>query len=310
MNSPTTAASPAVKRTRTDPRRFALSRIRLMETTAEPSSSTSPRPSRGRRIALGLLLPACLFSPPATRALTAQQPADSGWISLFNGRDLDGWVVKITGHELGRDPARTFRVEDGVLKVAYDGYTNFDGAFGHLFYESPFSNYVLRIEYRFTGQQMAGGPDWALRNSGVMVHSQPPGTMTVDQEFPVSIEFQFLGGNGTDTRPTGNLCTPGTNVVISGELVTRHCTNSSSHTIHGEEWVTAEIEVHADSVIRHFIDGDLVLEYGGPQLDPTDSDAQPLIRDGRLMLREGYIALQSESHPIEFRKVEIRVLEK
>ena len=256
-----------------------------------------------------LILLAFLFiAPLPARALTVQQPADTGWVSLFNGRDLDGWIAKITGLELGRDPARTFRVEDGVIKVAYDGYATFDGAFGHLFHRSPFSNYVLRVEYRFVGEQVAGGPGWALRNSGVMVHSQPPGTMTIDQDFPVSIEFQFLGGNGTDERPTGNLCTPGTNVVMSDELVTRHCTNSSSPTIHGDEWVTAEIEVYSDSTIRHFIDGALVLEYSGPQFDPADDDAKRLIRGGDLMLREGFIALQSESHPVEFRKVEIHVL--
>jgi len=256
-----------------------------------------------------ILLASLFIVPLPAEALTVQQPADTGWVSLFNGRDLDGWIVKITGREIGQDPARTFRVEDGVLKVAYDGYSSFDGAFGHLFYRSPYSSYRLRVEYRFVGEQVPGGPGWALRNSGVMVHSQAPETMTLDQDFPVSIEFQFLGGTGTGERPTGNLCTPGTNVVMSGELVTRHCTNSRSRTIHGDQWVTAEIEVHADSLIRHYIDGDLVLEYGDPQLDPADADAGRLIRNGELMLREGFIALQSESHPIEFRRVEIRVLE-
>ena len=238
----------------------------------------------------------------------AQAAADTGWVPLFNGRDLDGWTVKITGREPGDDPARTFRVEAGVLKVVYDGYTSFGGAFGHLFYLTPFSHYRLRVEYRFVGEQVPGGPDWALRNSGVMVHSQAPSTLTRDQQFPVSIEFQFLGGTGTGERPTGNLCTPGTNVVMDGQLITRHCTNSRSGTWHGDRWVTAEIEVHGDGHIRHLIDGQVVLEYDAPQLDPSDPDARRLIRGNDLLLREGWIALQSESHPIEFRKVEIRVL--
>jgi hypothetical protein len=266
-------------------------------------------PSEPRTIDLRrALLCAALLGAP-TPAL-AQEPVDSGWIDLFNGQDLDGWTVKITGLELGQDPARTFRVEDGLLKVVYDGYDRFTGIFGHIFYETPYSSYRLRVEYRFVGEQVPGGPDWALRNSGAMVHSQVPASMTRDQEFPVSIEFQFLGGNGTDPRPTGNLCTPGTNVIMDGELVTRHCTNSTSPTIHGSDWVTAEIEVHADSIIRHFINGQLVLEYEQPQLDPTDPDAQPLIRDGRLALGRGYIALQSESHPIEFRSVRLRILDR
>jgi hypothetical protein len=257
------------------------------------------------RLAAVCRIAVCLAAPlPAT----AQAVADTGWIPLFNGRDLDGWTVKITGREPGDDPARTFRVEAGLLKVVYDGYTSFGGAFGHLFYRTPFSHYRLRVEYRFVGEQVPGGPEWALRNSGVMVHSQPPSTLTRDQQFPVSIEFQFLGGTGAGERSTGNLCTPGTNVVMDGQLVTRHCTSSRSGTWHGDRWVTAEIEVHGGGHIRHLIDGQVVLEYDAPQLDPADADAKRLIHGADLILREGWIALQSESHPIEFRKVEIRVI--
>lgn len=170
---------------------------------------------------------------------------DDGWIQLFNGKDLTGWTPKIRGHEYGVNYADTFRVEDGVIKTAYDKYEGpFRGRYGHLFYKEPFSNYLLRIEYRFVGDQAKGGPGWATRNSGVMIHGQDPKEMTKDQEFPVSIEVQFLGGDGKNPRQTGNLCTPGTNVVMDGKLHTPHCTNSSSDTFHGDQWVTAEIEVH------------------------------------------------------------------
>jgi hypothetical protein len=254
---------------------------------------------------LGLAAAAALTLPGAN---AAGQSGEGQWQSLFNGKDLTGWTPKIKGYDLGENFANTFRVEDGVLRVAYDGYQNFDNKFGHLFYLTPFSNYVLRIEYRFVGEQVAGGPGWALRNSGVMVHSQPPPSMGKDQDFPVSIEVQFLGGDGRQTRPTGNLCTPGTHVVMNGRLHTPHCTNSRSKTFHGDQWVTAEVEAHGNNRIIHRINGETVLEYERPQLDPGDSDAQRLIQDGNLMLHGGYLALQSESHPIEFRKVEIRLL--
>src|SRR5687768_15474549 len=122
------------------------------------------------------------------------------WIQLFNGRDLTGWKPKIRGHVLGEDPAGTFRVAGGLLRVSYDGYRDFGGQFGHLAYERPFSSYRLRIEYRFVGSQCPGGPPWAFRNSGVMIHGQAPASMEKDQEFPVSIEVQFLGGRGTGER--------------------------------------------------------------------------------------------------------------
>lgn len=233
------------------------------------------------------------------------------WKPLFNGKDLTGWTPKIRGYAAGENFANTFRVQDGLLQVRYDGYTTFDEKFGHLFYDQPFSHYRFRVEYRFVGDQCPNGPGWAIRNSGVMVHGESPATMAVDQDFPASIEVQLLGGTGKGKRTTANLCTPGTNVVMNGELVTRHCTNSQSETYDGEQWVTVEIEVRGGEVIRHIIDGQTVLEYQEPQLDDRDAHAKELAakQEGKLLLTGGTISLQSESHPIDFRKVEILVLD-
>jgi hypothetical protein len=258
-------------------------------------------------LAATLLTCASLLAPMET--CRAAEPSGE-WHQLFNGRDLTGWTPKIRGHEAGENFADTFRVEDGVLKVSYDKYDGeFNERFGHLFYEKPFSNYVLRIEYRFIGEQARGGPTWAVRNSGVMLHGQTPESMTKDQDFPASIEVQFLGGNGRNERTTANLCTPGTNVVMNGKLFTPHCTNSSSKTYHGDQWVTVEIEVHGGKLMRHKIDGRTVLEYSEPQLDERDASARRLLEAGSpKMLTGGTISLQSESHPVEFRKVELREL--
>jgi hypothetical protein len=246
----------------------------------------------------------------AIRAGGPEAPRKGKWVSLFNGKDLDGWLVKIKGHELGDNYLDTFRVEGGVLKVSYDKYKQFDGKFGHLFYKDKFSHYVVRVEYRFVGEQTKGAPGWAFRNSGVMFHSQSPQSMRKDQDFPVSIEAQLLGGNGKDKRPTGNVCTPGTNMVMDGKLITRHCTDSKSKTYHGDQWVTAEVEVHGAGKVIHRVNGEVVLEYEQPQLDPKDPEGAKFIKGGKLLLEEGYIALQAESHPVEFRKVEIKLLEK
>ena len=218
--------------------------------------------------------------------------------------------MKITGYDAGDNFGRTFRVEDGVIKVVYDEYDQFNGRFGHLFYEGSFSYYRLRIEYRFVGEQAPGGPGWALRNSGVMIHGESPDTMTRDQEFPASIEVQFLGGDGKAERRTSNLCTPGTNVVMDGKLITQHCTNSSSRTHHLDEWVTAEVEVCGNKSIRHWLDGQVVIAYSEPQLDDRDAHAKTLItRAGTHQLSGGTISLQSESHPVEFRRVELLPLD-
>lgn len=230
----------------------------------------------------------------------------NGWRTLFNGQDMEGWRIKIAKHELDENYANTFRVEDGLMKVRYDGYEDFDRQYGHIFYDEPFSYYLYRVEYRFVGDQAPAGEGWALRNSGVMLHGQNPETMTKDQDFPISIEGQLLGGDGENNRPTSNLCTPGTNVVIDGELFTSHCLNSSSKTYHGEQWIVADFLVLGDSIIHHILEGDTVLTYHKPQMGSGNvSNHNPDVKVDGQLISEGYISLQSESHPIDFKRVEI-----
>jgi len=246
---------------------------------------------------------------PIVRADQTESADSDEWIQLFNGENLDGWKIKITGFDLDDNYGNTFRVEDDLMKVRFDEYDNFGGKFGHIFYDKPFSKYILRVEYRFVGDQCPGGPGWAFRNSGIMIHGQSPESMKKDQNFPVSMEVQLLGGKETGERSTGNLCTPGTNYVKDGELVTRHCANSTSKTYRGDQWVTIEVEVDGGKVVRHKIDGETVFEFEQPQLDPRDGDAKELIKGDDLILTGGTISLQAESHPCDFRKVEIKVLE-
>ncbi|PQV48342.1 uncharacterized protein DUF1080 [Jejuia pallidilutea] len=228
------------------------------------------------------------------------------WIKLFNGKNLEGWTPKINGHKLGDNYKNTFIVEDDVLKVSYKNYDSFNNAFGHLFYKKPYSNYKFRMDYRFTGEQVLGGKPWAFKNSGVMIHCEDPKNMGLQQNFPVSIEVQLLGGNDTDARSTGNLCTPGTHVFYKDSLVTEHIIQSSSKTFHGEQWVNLEIEVRNDSIIKHFINGENVLSYTKPHIGGAVNYNQDIwkLKENQ-PLKGGYISLQSESHPIEFKNIEL-----
>ncbi len=230
----------------------------------------------------------CAFAAPQNN------PAQREWIDLFNGKDLSNWTVKLSGHPAGDNAFNTFRVADGLLQVRYDKYETFGDTFGHIFSNSgPYSHYKLQVEYRFVGDQVKNGPDWALRNNGIMFHTQPAATMELNQSFPTSIEYQLLGGNGKDARTTGHLCTPATQVVIKGELRKDHCMVSTSETYHGDQWVTAELVVHGSELAQHFINGKLVFEYTNLQLD----DGTPVPK--------GFIALQAESHPTDFRVVRL-----
>lgn len=240
---------------------------------------------------------------------TKEELVKEKWVSLFNGKNLDNWKVKIKGHPLNDNYKNTFRAVDGVLQVNYDEYDTFDNSFGHIYYNKEFSDYRLRLEYRFTGEQLKDGAGWAQRNSGAMLHCQSPETIGLDQDFPISIETQFLGGLGNgDTRSTVNVCTPGTNIMMAGEVLTQHCINSSSQTYDGDQWVKVDILVRNDSIIKHMIDGESVLTYykpqiGGGSVSGVDKEKWNL-KDGT-PLKSGYISLQSESHPVEFRNIEI-----
>ncbi len=240
----------------------------------------------------------------------AEKSASENWIQLFNGKDLKDWDIKFKDHKLGDNYNNTFRVEDGMLRVSYSEWDKWNGKFGHIFYKEEFLHYRLRVEYRFVGEQVKNGPGWAFRNNGLMLHGQSAESMELDQDFPTSIEVQLLGGDGENKRATMNLCTPGTNVVMNGELLERHCTTSKSETYHGDQWVSVEVEVRGGEVIRHFVDGEEVMHYEKPQLDPKDKYFEKLLpADGNLIISKGTISLQAESHNTDFRKIELLVLE-
>jgi len=244
--------------------------------------------------------------------VTTGPQSSEEWKPIFNGKDLTGWIPKIRHHAVGENHGNTFRVVNGNLAVRYEdkAYPAFNNTFGHLFYSEKFNYYRLRLQYRFIGHQANEGPGWAYRNSGIMVHGQPPQTMGLHQDFPVSVEVQLLGGNGKDPRTTMNLCTPGTHVVKDNKLLTQHCITSESETFHGDQWVDAEVLVLGDSLIRHFVNGKEVLAYSKPQVGGGNVDGQdvPWGNNGE-PLTGGTISLQSESHPVEFRKIEILNLE-
>ncbi len=258
---------------------------------------------------LGSLVLVLLFSS-CSGPSDEPAPAEAAeWISLFNGENLDGWTVKISGHEVGENAFDTFYAEDGILKVSYDNYESFDMQFGHLFTNVAYSHYLLRVEYRFLGSALPDAPSWTNRNSGVMLHAQSPESMRIDQGFPVSLEGQFLALGATAGTQTGNAVTPGTHIEIDGELVTDHIIDSSSTLFPADEWVTFEAEVRGHEEIIHRINGEEVIRYTHPQLDESDEDARCLLEAGASKeVSAGFIALQAEGQPIWFRNIQIKVL--
>lgn len=244
---------------------------------------------------------------------SARKEHKEEWKPLFNGKDLTGWTAKIYPYDVGENYANTFRVKDNVIQVNYDGYGDkYQDRFGHLYYDMPYSHYHLKLEYRFYGDLYPEAPSYTLRNSGIMFHSQDPRTMPANQDWPISVEMQFLGGlSDGKSRTTGNMCSPGTHIYLNGELNTTHCINSNSKTYDGDQWVKAELIVLGDSLIQHIIEGDTVLTYSKPHIGgPVVNNFDPRIKVDGSALKEGFIALQSEGQPVEFRNIYLKDLSK
>lgn len=228
------------------------------------------------------------------------------WVSLFNGKNLDNWIPKIAGYKLGENFGNTFRVENGILSIRYDAYdNNFNNRFGALYYNKKFSNYRLRVEYRFVGDTTQGAPTWGYRDGGIQYQCQDPATLRIDQPFPICLEYNLLGGNGKQERPSGEICANGIYVEINGKRNTSYCTAPTlKKTMNGDQWITAEIDVH-DGKIKQYINGEEVLSFENPRYDSTNATAKNFIINGDDRVKEGYISLQSNSNPMDFRKIEI-----
>lgn len=227
------------------------------------------------------------------------------WVTLFNGKNLDNWTPKISGYKPGENFGNTFRVQEGILSTRYDQYDSFSNRFGALYYNKKFTNYRLKVEYRFVGNTTPGAPSWGYRDGGIQYYCQSPATVDLTQSFPVCLEYNLHGGNGKDERPVGEICASGMYVEINGKRNSSYCTPPVvKRTFHGDQWVTAEIEIR-NGKITHFVNGEQIIQFENPRFDSTNANGKKFIENGNNLVQDGYISLQSNSHPMDFRKVEI-----
>ncbi len=233
-------------------------------------------------------------------------PENNNWVAVFNGKDLSGFTMKIKGYPLGENFGNTFRVEDRILKIRYDGYgDDLNGRFGTLYIDRPLANYRLRVTYRFVGETAPGAPDWGYRDSGIQFHGQPPATQKIDQPFPMCLEYNFHGGNGSDDRPTGAACGYGISFEVDGTPNTENCVPAKTPvTLHGDEWVVAELDVN-QGIITHFVNGQEIMRYTNPKYKGSHETAKEFIFGGETSVKEGYVSFQANSHPMDIKRIEL-----
>lgn len=258
-----------------------------------------------KHLRLLLILVPFLLQSYESKNINVKQKNAGKWISLFNGKNLDNWKPKIVGYKLGENFGNTFRVEDGMLSIRYDKYDSFRNRFGSLYFDKKFTNYRLKVEYRFVGNTTVGAPTWGYKDGGIQYHCQPPNTVALNQSFPICLEYNLHGGNGKEDRPTGEICANGMFVEINGKRNISYCTLPTvKRTFNGDEWITAEIEVNKGK-ITHFVNGEQIMQFDNPKFDSSNAIAEAFIINKNNTVKDGYISLQSNSHPMDFRKVEI-----
>ena len=184
---------------------------------------------------------------------------------------------------MGENFGNTLRVEDNILKIRYDAYgQDFNDRFGTVYFDKYLTNYRLKVEYRFVGETAPGAPTWGYRDSGIQFYGQPPASQKLDDAFPSGMFIEYMGERNTTT-------------CIPAEV---------GRTFHGDQWVTAEIEVK-NGKITHYVNGVEILSYANPTYNPANETAKMLMDDENTKVKGGYVSLQSNSHPIDFRKIEL-----
>ncbi|WP_028376186.1 DUF1080 domain-containing protein [Leeuwenhoekiella sp. MAR_2009_132] len=251
-----------------------------------------------------------VFLLPVLGLFSCNKPAENEWEILFNGKNLDGWEAKFFHHDLGDNYANTFRVIDSAIVVSYEDYDTFDNRYGHLFYKQPYESFHLKFKYKFTDEWMQDAPSYTYRNSGVMFHSQDPKTILKEQDWPISVEYQMLAeAEPGKPRPTGNMCSPGTDVFYKGQKSNDHCISSSSKTYTWDTWIEADLIVYKDSLVIHKVNGEQVLEYTKTQTGGEVANGfDPQYKVDGKPLTSGYIGLQAEGQGVIFKDIKLKKL--
>lgn len=201
-------------------------------------------------------------------------------VSLFNGKDLSGWHIDVPDMDNNPEAINPFIVRDGNL-------VSLGNPQGHLITDKTYENYILEVEYRFTGEP---------GNCGVLVHASTPRVLY--DMFPKSIEVQMQSGDA------GDFWCIGENIKVDN-MVERRGPKESWGVTEGKkrriknltensekplgEWNEMKIEVKGNQ-IQVWVNGELVNQG-------YDATAQ-----------KGQIAVQAEGAEVEFRKLDLTKL--
>ena len=257
----------------------------------------NPR-SRGYVLALDSLS----FVPVGAAPSEPVRPNSSEWISLFNGKNLDGWTTFLSSEGRNRDPQGVFKAENGMLHILDVPNRGQRQAFGYLATNRSYGDYHLRFQYRW-GDKRFVPRDRAKRDSGVVYHIQGS-----DRVWPKSVELQVQEGDTGDFWLLGGV-TMETTVASTGGDPKRYreggvpyTTRAGSYVRVAKDrtrdsrsgWNTVELIVRGDSAV-HIVNGEVV-------------NRGEHLRSSGKPLTAGRIAFQAEGAEVYYRNIELKPL--
>jgi hypothetical protein len=217
------------------------------------------------RLALFLVLTASI----------ARADDKDGWIDLFNGKDLAGWVVdgptEYKDKADGNKAKPLWTVQDGMIRTA-------GAAFGFLRYDRELSDFILRVDYRLVKEKGA--------NSGIGIRTRAfdAKQSTATRPSFYSYEVQLL--DDADAKPTAH---------TTGSLYRYVAPTKAAHKP-APEWNTVEIECVGPKVRINFNGTDTLV---------FDQSTDEKLKGKPL---KGYVCLQSHSKQAEFKSARMKVL--
>ena len=192
--------------------------------------------------------------------------ADDGFVEIFDGKSLEGWVVEGT-KDLQADgkKAPVWSVDDGMIHCAGKG-------FGFLRYDKPLKDFVLRLEYKVN----KGG------NSGIGIRTVAFAGKADTRPSKAGYEIQVLDDAGKSPSKSS-----------SGSLY-RYVAPAVNATKPSPEWNTIEIECRGPKIR---------ITLNGQVLHDIDQTTVAEIKNKPL---EGYICVQNHGSKAWFRNVKLK----
>jgi 3-keto-disaccharide hydrolase len=258
-------------------------------------------------------------------AFSAETANHAGWISLFNGTNLNGWYI-VLRNSRSNDTNHLVQVEKGVIHMYKDAPANSAQPSGYIVTEKEYSNYHLRLEYKW-GEKRFQPRLKTRRDAGIMYH-----VVGKDGVWPRSVECQIQENDVGDiftvnTRLTATVDPVTTNLVsvvttneagvLHTNMVVRPVFDQSEKGIsfvqgigdgirrvirnpmnEHEGWNTVEVIVHGDEAV-YLVNG---------KMNNRASKIQEKVDGEWVPLRKGKIALQLEFAEVYYRNVEIQEL--